>query len=81
MNITGKDIFGYILLAIIGATGAAIVFRQVTEQTSYGLHEIIAILAVVAGAFGQAYFAEARQKKADKSPPEASSTTQTAPKH
>jgi TRAP-type C4-dicarboxylate transport system permease small subunit len=66
MNISGKDLFGYLLLLIIGATGVMIVFRQVTEQTSYGLHEIIAILAVVAGAFGQAYFAEARQKKADK---------------
>jgi TRAP-type C4-dicarboxylate transport system permease small subunit len=55
MNITGKDIGFYLMLVILGAIAAAIVFRQVTEQTSYGLHEIIAILAVVAGAFTASY--------------------------
>jgi uncharacterized membrane protein YgdD (TMEM256/DUF423 family) len=62
MSLTGKDIFGYLLLIIIGLFGAALIWKQVDEATSYGLRELFTILAVLAGAFGQSYFAERRAK-------------------
>jgi hypothetical protein len=51
MSITGKDIFGYLLLGVIGVFGAILMYRNVNPDTSHGLQELIAILAVVAGAY------------------------------
>lgn len=66
MNITGKDIFGYLLLVIIGLFGAAMIFREVNQTTTYGLQELFAILAVVAGAYMQSYVGEHRGAQREK---------------
>lgn len=59
---TGKDVFGYLLLIIIGLFGAALIWAHVSIDTSHGLQELIAILAVVAGAFMNMYVGERKAK-------------------
>ena len=58
MNITGKDLFGYLLLTVIALFGAALIWGHVAQETSHGLQELIAILAVVSGAYMQSYVGE-----------------------
>jgi len=55
MQITGKDLGFYLLLIIICLFGLALMKMHVALETSYGLQELIAILAVVAGAFAATY--------------------------
>jgi hypothetical protein len=62
MNITGKDIGFYLLLILLAVFGYFIVLKQVNAESSYGLHEIIAIFAVIAGAYMQGYVGERRSK-------------------
>jgi hypothetical protein len=63
MKITGQDIGFYLLLIIIGLFGAALIFRQVTAETSYGLHELFGILATIGGFFMRGYLPMVREKK------------------
>jgi hypothetical protein len=65
MSITGKDIGFYLLIIVLTLFGSFIVWRQVTAETSYGLHEIIAIFAVIAGAYMQGYVGERRATKVE----------------
>ena len=51
MSVTGKDLFGYLLLAVIVVFGVTLMWRNVNPDTSHGLQELIAILAVVSGAY------------------------------
>lgn len=45
-----RFIFAMTILIIIAVFGGLIITHRVNEQTSYGLHEIIGILAVLGGA-------------------------------
>jgi hypothetical protein len=66
MQITGKDINFALLIIVLGLFGMFIVWKQVSAETSYGLHEVIAIFAVIAGAFMNGYVGERRAAKAEK---------------
>jgi hypothetical protein len=59
-------IFGYCLLLIIAGLAAAIALGRVEEKTSYGLHELLLILGLIASQFCQGMFGG---KPDDKDPP------------
>lgn len=48
-----KVIFGFCLLVIIAGLALAIALGRVEEKTSYGLQEILGILATLGGVFAQ----------------------------
>ncbi len=55
-------IYGYIILSIIGALGLAIALGKVEEQTSYGLHELLLLLAFLGNQFGQWAYGNLKEK-------------------
>jgi hypothetical protein len=46
-----KMLFGFLLLAVLGALGAAIGLGKVHQETSYGLEFILGTLTTMGGAF------------------------------
>jgi hypothetical protein len=50
---TVRMIFGYGVLAVLASLAVVIGLGKVEEKSSFGLNDIISILAVLAGAFAQ----------------------------
>jgi hypothetical protein len=48
-----RIIFGFILLFIIAVLAGVIALGKVTQESSYGLTDVLGILAVLAGGFAQ----------------------------
>lgn len=61
-------IYGYLLLVAIIVLAAAMALGKVVEATSYGLHEVLLILGLLAANWSNGMFG-----KKDPQPPEANS--------